>query len=173
VPFSTVGNWDIAYSFSCSGSAGNFQIYVDGAGGSLVGIAANQLATSGGAVEHEYSPGTYDLEVNSGCSWHLTVTGAPGPKPAIPGGPVLLSASGSGIEDTAQFTANGPFAVSYSFTCSGAGNFQIYVMGGGDIENILTNELAVSGSATSYDYASGTYHLEINSGCDWRVTVNG
>jgi hypothetical protein len=171
VPFATVGNWDIAYSFSCPGSTGVFQIYVGAAGGGADDVAANQLGTSGATVEHEYNPGTFYLEVNTVCSWHLTVSGPPAPKPA-PGGPDLLSASGSGNGYTAQFTAAGSFAVKYSFTCSDARIFQIYAIGSGT-DTVLANELAASGAATNYDYAGGTYHLEINSACTWHVTVYG
>jgi hypothetical protein len=73
---------------------------------------------------------------------------------------------------TGQFTAAGPFAVRYSFTCSDARIFQIYAIGSGT-DTVLANELAASGSATNYDYSSGTYHLEINSVCAWHVTVYG
>jgi hypothetical protein len=172
VPFASVGNWDIAYSFSCPGSSGVFQIFVGAAGGGAGDLAVNQLTTSGEAVEHEYNPGTFYLEINSVCSWHLIVSGPPAPKPT-PGGPDLLSDSGAGNGITAQFTAAGTFAVTYSFTCSVAGIFKIYAIGSGASDTLLANELAASGSATSYEYTGGTYQLEIGTACTWHVTVYG
>lgn len=57
------------------GSAGNFAVYVADSSGSPVGVAANELAAKGNSSSPQYSTGTLHLEINSECSWSVTVTG--------------------------------------------------------------------------------------------------
>jgi hypothetical protein len=73
--FTTAGDWTIAYSYDCSkffGGTGNFQIYVEG---DTTDVAANELGKGGSGTQNEYTPGTYDLNMNSECTWHVTVKG--------------------------------------------------------------------------------------------------
>lgn len=70
-------NWSIKYSFDCSslGSSGNFQVYVYDGSGSLVDLPVNALADNGKDTTYETTgPGSYSLEINSECSWKVTVT---------------------------------------------------------------------------------------------------
>lgn len=75
--FTTTGDWTLNYTFDCSnfGFKGNFQVYVYDDSGSPVDVAANDLGMSGGNTEYEHTAGTYYLEINSECSWHVTVKG--------------------------------------------------------------------------------------------------
>jgi hypothetical protein len=76
--FTTSGEWEIDYTFDCSnfGQSGNFAITIYDGKGSLVDIAANQLAAKGSDTvpEHNLS-GPYYLDMNSECDWHVIVKG--------------------------------------------------------------------------------------------------
>jgi len=96
----------------------------------------------------------------------------------------LLSLSGSGIKSSKTFEFSGDSVdVIYTFDCSDfgyAGNFQIYFYGasllGPSVPDILANDLAMSGGDTTTEYlygATGPFHLEMNSECDWTVKVVG
>jgi hypothetical protein len=75
----TVGpTWAMTWSYDCSafGSRGNFIVNVmttDGHGSRNAGT--NQLGTGGSDVEHFHVGGTFYLEINSECGWHVTVQG--------------------------------------------------------------------------------------------------
>jgi hypothetical protein len=70
----TVGDdWALQYSFDCSnfGGQGNFQVYEDYPGGSVL---ANQLAGKGSDTSYQTADGgTHTLKVNSECSWTIKV----------------------------------------------------------------------------------------------------
>jgi hypothetical protein len=73
--FAVTDNWKLAYSFDCSGfgQKGNFQVFEDG-GGDLTGVIINDLAMSKSATSWAYGDaGKHYLEVNSECSWKVTV----------------------------------------------------------------------------------------------------
>lgn len=75
----TVGDsWQMQWSYDCSvfGYQGNFQVSISTAdGGFTPNQGVNQLGASGSDTEYYHSGGTYYLEVNSECSWHITVIG--------------------------------------------------------------------------------------------------
>jgi hypothetical protein len=76
--FTTQGDdWDLSYSYDCSsfGSQGNFIISVKGGDGSLTEMGVNQLGTQGNDTDHFHTGGTFYLEINSECSWHIIATG--------------------------------------------------------------------------------------------------
>ena len=75
--FTTSGDWEIDWSYDCSnfGSNGNFVITVYSGDGTLHGIAANQLGAKGSDVSNQHQGGTYYLEMNSECDWHVIVKG--------------------------------------------------------------------------------------------------
>jgi len=74
----TVGNnWQMQWSYDCSsfGDRGNFQVYIytgDGAM-SFDNNGVNQLGSSGSDMDYYHTGGSYYLEVNSECSWHIKV----------------------------------------------------------------------------------------------------
>lgn len=78
VPSAAKG-WLIHYLFNCAskGSPGNFRLYVKDSSGSPADVAANQLAMSGGNTYYNYTPGNYQLEINSGCAWTVVVQTIP------------------------------------------------------------------------------------------------
>lgn len=74
--FTTGDDWSIAYTFNCVsfGMKGNFQVYVY-TGGQMADVPVNALAEKGSDVTYEHeSSGSHYLEVNSECSWTVTVT---------------------------------------------------------------------------------------------------
>lgn len=77
--FTAAGAWNLIWSYDCSnfGSKGNFQVFIyDGNGNmSFDNSGVNQLGASGSDTDYYHVGGTYYLEVNSECSWHVTVKG--------------------------------------------------------------------------------------------------
>lgn len=75
--FTAAGNWEIDWSYDCSnfGQSGNFAIIVYTGDGSLYDVAANQLGAKGSDVSNEHQGGTYYLQMNSECDWHVIVKG--------------------------------------------------------------------------------------------------
>jgi hypothetical protein len=111
-----------------------------------------------------------------------TTQAAPGAAPAVAAPPattaapaeaIVLTTSGNGQLTTRPFTVGNDWALTYSFNCAnfgGQGNFQVYE----DYPNgnILANALAANGGNTTYQTGdAGTHTLEVNSECDWKITV--
>ena len=73
--FTTSGDWEIDWSYDCTnfGQSGKFAIFVFNPYGSLADVAANQQGTKGAVVSNEHHGGSYYLEVDSPCDWHVTV----------------------------------------------------------------------------------------------------
>jgi len=74
--FTVADNWSLKYSFDCSsfGSQGNFQVFEQGGDGDG-SVLVNELSNKGGDVTYQHSDaGQHSLEVNSECSWTVTVT---------------------------------------------------------------------------------------------------
>lgn len=75
--FTVASSWQMKWSYDCSsfGDQGNFQVYVYTSGGSLSfeNAGVNQLGNGGSDIEYYHTGGSYYLEVNSECNWHLTV----------------------------------------------------------------------------------------------------
>ena len=120
-----------------------------------------------------------------------TAAPTPTPRPTavptrtpLPTPPTLLSISGSGIKTSKTFSwSGGSVDLTYTFNCSNfgsQGNFQIYFYGasilGPTVPDILANDLAAKGGDTTTEYlngATGPFHLEVNSECNWTVAVTG
>lgn len=94
---------------------------------------------------------------------------------AAPAQSVVLKVSGSGTKTTKTFTTGDDWSIKYTYDCSNfgtEGNFQIYVYDNGDPSDTPVNELSKKGGDVTYEHgASGTHYLEMNSECDWTVTV--
>jgi len=77
--FTAGSDWDLNWSYDCSnfGYQGNFQVTVFNGDGteSFNNAPVNQLGKSGSDVEHYHAGGTYYLEVNSECNWHIQAKG--------------------------------------------------------------------------------------------------
>lgn len=75
--FSAASDWQIVWSYDCAsfGSSGNFIVTVYDADGSLSDVAVNELGAKGSDTTNEHQGGTYYLQVNSECKWHVIVKG--------------------------------------------------------------------------------------------------
>ena len=77
--FTTAGAWNLTYSYDCSsfGDRGNFQVFIYNGDGSMSfsNSGVNQLGASGSDTDYYHTGGTFYLEVNSECSWHIQVKG--------------------------------------------------------------------------------------------------
>ena len=68
--------WQINWSYNCSafGSSGNFDYDVNqGTQTDFNDLGPNQLGPGGHGVEHYYDHGTFNLQVDSECSWTVQV----------------------------------------------------------------------------------------------------
>jgi hypothetical protein len=85
----------------------------------------------------------------------------------------LLDVSHAGSLTTGAFTVAPEWAIWYTYDCTrskGGAGFVVTVQGGRFEEPIVAHDL--QGSSTSYYHDAGTYFLEINSRCRWRVKVS-
>lgn len=130
----------------------------------VIGVAANAGSSSSSSAANTATQAAAP-------STPAATTAAPSPSPT-PTVHTVATYSGSGIENTPKFTVTDTWKLAYSFDCSTfgyAGNFQVFEDGG---LNVLTNDLAVSKSASTMQYSdAGTHYLEINSECSWTVKV--
>ena len=96
----------------------------------------------------------------------------------------LLSLSGTGIKSSNSFSWSGhSIDVDYSFNCSNfgtKGNFILMFYGasslGPTVPDILANDLADKGGSTTTEYLhgpAGPFHVDVNSECQWALTVTG
>ena len=77
--FQTNGPWHLKYSYDCTGQLGgqgNFIVSEYSGGDSIPSdVLVNELDSQGQSTTPVYDPGQHYLDVNSECSWHVTVTG--------------------------------------------------------------------------------------------------
>jgi hypothetical protein len=77
--FTAAADWDLIWSYDCSnfGTSGNFQVMIYNGDGSLStdNSLVNQLGSKDSGTEHYHKGGTFYLETNSECSWHITAKG--------------------------------------------------------------------------------------------------
>ena len=110
-------------------------------------------------------------------------TATPTPRP-VPTFATLLTLSGTGIKSSKSFNWSGhSIDVDYSYNCSNfgtKGNFILMFYGasslGPTVPDILANELADKGGSTTTEYLhgpTGPFHVEVNSECQWALTVTG
>lgn len=104
----------------------------------------------------------------------VNATPAPPAKPAQP--QTLLTMSGNGIKSSGTFTAGGPWTLEYRYDCSDFGfdgNFIVSVYDGTSLVALPVNALGPGESDSTQVYDTGTFHLEVNSTCEWTVTAKG
>lgn len=75
--FTTSNSWSVRWSYDCTSlrAPGFFDFAGHTGDGGVTGIyGPGQFGTTGSGVEHYQSAGTFDLVVNSGCSWAVMVS---------------------------------------------------------------------------------------------------
>ena len=106
-----------------------------------------------------------------------TAAAAPAPVPTAP--QTLLKLSGSGTKSTQKFTAGGDWDLNWSYDCSSfgyKGNFQVFVYnsdGSISFSNSGVNQLGMSDSGVEHYHSGGTFYLEVNSECSWKLDAQG
>jgi hypothetical protein len=74
--FTTGAEWELSYTYDCSaaGGSGNFQVYEYDSSGNMHDVLTNELGARGSdSVPQHADRGEHYLQVNSGCSWTITV----------------------------------------------------------------------------------------------------
>ena len=75
--FAAQSDWDLRYSYDCGsfGQQGNFQVFIYDDNGSLsfANSGVNELSMRSSNVDHLHTGGTFYMEVNSECQWHIQV----------------------------------------------------------------------------------------------------
>jgi hypothetical protein len=186
--FTVAQAWDLAWSYDCSamGQGRNFGVSVENGAGvppSDFLQPVLQLGLKEQGTVREQPAGTFHLNVGTDtpCTWHVAVTGSPGPPPASPTGKTLLDVSGSGENTTHTFSAAGAWDLTWTFDCSSMGqgrDFFISPMGAGP-----TSDAGGSGVITAGEQeaglarykGAGTFQLKVSTDppCTWHLTVTG
>jgi hypothetical protein len=87
----------------------------------------------------------------------------------------VLSLHGSGIKNTAKFATGRDWTIHYTYNCAafgGSGNFAVTTYTGGDLDDIVINDLGRKGDDTAPVYDDpGTHYLSVNSECSWTIRV--
>jgi hypothetical protein len=85
--FSVASTWTMSWSYDCSkfGSSGNFSVNItQPAGDSTFDAAPNEVGPSGSGTDTYTDHGVFSLDINSECTWSITIDslGSPAPAPA-------------------------------------------------------------------------------------------
>lgn len=95
--------------------------------------------------------------------------------PAAAAKSVVLQISGSGQKSTKTFTVAADWSVKYSYDCSSfgtTGNFAVMEHGSVMDGLPIVNTLGSKGTDITYQHSdAGQHSLEVNSECDWTLTV--
>lgn len=87
-----------------------------------------------------------------------------------------LTGSGTGTNNTPDFTTGPDWSITYSFTCSGPASqdaFVVTVYDGSQVHDTPVDVHAAKGSGTGYEHGNpGTHHLSVQTSCRWTFTVN-
>jgi hypothetical protein len=104
---------------------------------------------------------------------------AASPTPTVAGN-TLLDLKGTGDKTSDPFTASGESVdVTYAYTCAAPASFTISFFGTNGspaLPDVLIDDFGAKGDATvneSLNGASGPFHLEVATGCDWSIKVVG
>jgi hypothetical protein len=83
--------------------------------------------------------------------------------------------TGTGSQNTRDFTVTSDWKLSYSFSCASlgeSGTFQVSEDGGKDLSGLTVNDLAESkSSSVSASNDAGKHYLAIASQCSWKLQV--
>jgi hypothetical protein len=100
---------------------------------------------------------------------------AAAPPPARPH--VIARFTGSGIENTSQFTigGSGNWELRWSYNCSSLGSSGNFIVGednNNDLSGASVNELGPAGHGVTHVYSdAGRHYLSVNSECSWKMTA--
>jgi hypothetical protein len=136
------------------------------------------VTTTAAAVPAASKPAAAPATSKAAPAPAATKAPAPAPKPTTtkppaPATKVVLHVSGNGIKTTQNFTVGPEWSLSYTYNCSSfgmSGNFAVIENNGNG--SVLANTIGDKGADTTYQHSDGgTHSLEVNSECDWTMTV--
>ena len=176
--FGQPGPWLMSWSYNCSnfGQPGTFGVEIDQPPGDFAfDIGPNEEGSSGSGTDYYFDSGAFQLSVISECHWTISVTPSwYGPNST----PVTYSSSQTGDSGgTQRFSVSSTWTMSWSYNCANfgfPGNFSVNVtQPSGDLTfDLGPNELGLSGSGTDTYTDTGVFSLEVNSECNWSITIN-
>lgn len=173
--FNQSGPWTLSWTYSaCSGGQSNFVVTVNQPPGDLANDdGVNQLGGGGSGTDYYYDAGRFSLGVVSECSWSITVSPS---EAGSAGTPVTYTSSQTGQTGNPQeFSVVSPWTMSWSYgSCvGGSGHFFVDINQPPDLAvDIGPNELGSGGSGVDHYSDTGTFKLDIISGCAWSITIN-
>src|ERR1700677_437809 len=126
--FNESGPWSMSWTYSCSGLPGDFIVDVVQPEDSYSFDVGPQEQGSGSSGEdYFYDTGQFSLEIDSGCSWSITVT--PNTAAAL-AAPVPSSTAQTGATGSPQaFSVQGPWTMSWSYECPSGGLENEFLVG--------------------------------------------
>lgn len=137
--------------------------------GAVVAIGVIGAVAGGGGKKDD----TADSKPAAATTAPAATTTAASKSPAAAAKPVtVLSESGHGVKTTAKFTVHGDWDLKYTYDCASfgmQGNFA--VMTGGDLPDVLVNEIGKKGGDVTHQHDGGTLYLSVNSECAWTLKV--
>jgi ribosomal protein L24E len=175
--FSQGGPWIMSWSYNCAayGNPGNFIVTVNQPANDLADDSGtNELGTSGSGTDYYYDTGQFSLAINSECDWSITV--APTSAGALATPTTFTSTQSGTTGDPQEFRVSSSWTMTWSYNCANywsAGNFIVNIVqpAGDDAFDVGPNELGTSGTGTDSYNDTGVFSLDINSECDWTITV--
>lgn len=159
--FSAPSEWRILYSYSHCQIPG-FTATVEGDAFDILDVHGG----SGHGTQYEHQGGSVYLNLNTACSWHVTVLGSGGQQSHSTFRHVFFSASGNGISNTRRFRAPGTWLIRWSFSHCQIPDFAVTLEGGGFDE---ATQAGSHGTGSTFFYKGGNVYLNLNTACDWRV----
>jgi hypothetical protein len=173
--FNENGPWSMSWSYNCSGGQGDFVVIVNQPLDSAsFDIGPEEQGSGSSGEDYFYDAGQFSLEIDSGCSWSITVT--PNIAAAL-SAPVTYSSTQTGLTGSPQaFSVEGSWTMSWSYECPSGGledEFFVAINEPSDDSNadVGVQEVASAGSGEEYYYDTGEFSLAIVSDCTWSVTV--
>jgi hypothetical protein len=165
----------MSWVYSCSGG-GDFIVSVNQPDyDPTVDIGPDEQGSGSSGEDYFYDSGQFSLEVESGCSWSITLA----PNDAAPlSAPVTYSSGQTGATGSPQaFTVQGPWTMSWSYDeCPSGGlenEFLVAINTPADDSNadVGPQEMGSAGSGEEYYYDTGQFSLAVMSDCTWSITI--
>jgi hypothetical protein len=180
--FTQNGPWTMSWSYSdCSGfgtDEGQFAVNVNQPDDSFTSdVGPEEDGDGSSGVDYFYDTGTFSLDIESDCTWSISV--APGTGGAL-AAPTTYSSAQTGETGNPQaFSVGGNWTMSWRYDCSKVsgsdGIFLAFVNQPQDDGHFDAGaqEFGVSGSGsgTDYYYDTGVFNLSMISNCDWSITI--
>jgi hypothetical protein len=174
--FTETGPWTMSWQYNCSGAQGDFAVSVNQPDDSMTAdIGPEEQGSGSSGEDYFYDTGQFSLDIQSGCSWSITVT----PNAAAPlAAPVTYSSAQTGETGSPPaFIVQGPWTMSWSYDCPSGGLENEFFVEINEPTNdfnadVAPEETGSAGSGLEYYYDTGQFSLSVLSDCTWSITVS-